>query len=91
MVQLAARVAHAVSIPLKGMNVDNVGTSDSQSFREHKIPVIDFHSLTNETFPILHSHRDTLQAANLDEYYKSYQLIAAYLAYLDEQLPLPKK
>jgi hypothetical protein len=91
LVQLAANVAHALSIPLKGMNVDNVGTSDSQSFREYKIPVIDFHSITNETFPILHSPRDTLQVANLDEYYRTYQFIAAYLAYLDQQLPLPKK
>jgi Zn-dependent M28 family amino/carboxypeptidase len=91
MVQLAANVAHAVAIPIKGMNVEKVGTSDSQSFREHRIPVIDFHSITNDTFPILHSHRDTLSAANLDEYYKSYQLITAYLAYLDQQLPLPEK
>jgi hypothetical protein len=91
LVQLAANVAHAVSSPLTGMNVDQVGTSDSQSFREHDIPVIDFHTITNETFPILHSPRDTIKAVNMDEYYRNYQLIAAYLAYLDQQLPLPKK
>ena len=91
MVQLAAQVAQATSIPLKGMNVENVGTSDSQSFRDHNLPVIDFHSITNETFAILHSPRDNLQAANLDEYYRSYQFLATYLAYLDQQLPMAKK
>ena len=68
-----------------------MGTSDSQSFRAAGVPVIDFHSLTSETFRLLHSARDNIQTADLDEYYRSYQLIAAFLAHLDTQLPLAKK
>ena len=91
MVQLVLSVAQATGIPIKGVNLEKVGTSDSQSFRAADVPVIDFHSITTQTFPVLHSWRDNLHAANLDEYYRSYQLIAAFLAHLDTQLPLAKK
>jgi Zn-dependent M28 family amino/carboxypeptidase len=91
MVQLVLSVAQATGIPIKGVNVEMVGTSDSQSFRAAGVPVIDFHSITAQTLPVLHSRRDNLQAANVDEYYRSYQLIAAFLAHLDTQLPLTKQ
>jgi hypothetical protein len=35
---------------------------------------------------LLHSHRDQIEAIHLDEYFDSYRLIQAYLAYLDEVL-----
>jgi len=40
--------------------------------------------LTNTTFPILHTARDQIEAIHIGEYYDSYRLIAAYLAYLDQ-------
>jgi hypothetical protein len=71
------------------VNVEKIGTSDSTSFRERKVPVIDFHSVTQETWPILHSSRDTLDAVQWNDYYDSYRLIAGYLAYLDRRLRPP--
>jgi hypothetical protein len=82
-----ARVAGALHIPAAGMNVDNVGDDDSHPFLDAKIPVLTIHSVTPETLSILHSSRDNLKAINPDDYYSTYRLTAAYLAYLDQALP----
>jgi Zn-dependent M28 family amino/carboxypeptidase len=76
-------VAQSVNLPLTVMNVDQVALSDSAPFRNSKIPSIDFHSVTQETWPVLHSSRDTMAAIRLPEYEKSYAFLVAYLAYLD--------
>jgi Zn-dependent M28 family amino/carboxypeptidase len=80
-------VAKALQFPVSGMNVEQVGTSDSQSFKRQKIPVIDVHSVTQETLPILHSERDVVASIDEEAYWKTYQLVSAYLVYLDRQLP----
>lgn len=80
------RVAHALQLPLDAVNVERVGSSDAQSFA-NKVPVITIHSLTQETLPILHSDRDTLDKLRLNDYYNTYRVLVAYLAYLDGALP----
>ena len=47
------------------------------------------HSITQEPLPILHSPRDRMDAIHLADYYDTYRLIAAYLAYLDVTLDPP--
>jgi hypothetical protein len=84
-----AAVAQALKLPISGVNVEEVGTSDSEQFARRKIPRIMVHSLTQKTLPILHSSRDKLTAIQLDDYYSSYHLLAAYLTYLDESLGSP--
>jgi len=79
-------VAVALKLPLGVVNVHQVGRSDSDSFQDRKVPTINIHSLTNETFPILHSRRDQIEAIQFHDYYESYLLIRAYLAYLDQVL-----
>jgi hypothetical protein len=79
-------VAAATKLPVAAMNVDKVGTADSESFARYHIPRITLHSVTSETLPILHSSRDRLDAIKMKDYYDSYRLIAAYLAYLDGAL-----
>jgi len=79
-------VAVALKLPLGVVNVHQVGRSDSDSFQDRKVPTINIHSLTNETFPILHSRRDQVEAIRFHDYYESYLLIRAYLAYLDQVL-----
>jgi Zn-dependent M28 family amino/carboxypeptidase len=79
-------VAQQFKLPLEGVNVEDVGTSDGESFAKKKIPRITIHSVTQETLPILHSARDTLDAIQPNAYYDSYRLIAAYLVYLDTKL-----
>ncbi len=81
-----AEVASSVHIPVSGMSLDKVGDDDSHPFLHAQIPVITIHSITRESWPILHSNRDNLKAVNLDQYYDSYRLTAFYLAYLDTRL-----
>jgi Peptidase family M28 len=84
-----ASVAAASKLPVSAMNVDNLGTADSESFARYHIPRITLHSVTPETWPVLHSPRDQLNAIKMSDYYDSYRLIAQYLAYLDDVLPKP--
>jgi len=79
----------ASKLPVSVMNVDNLGTADSESFARYQIPRITLHSVTEETWPLLHSSSDRLDAIRMKDYYDSYHLIAAYLAYLDEVLHKP--
>jgi hypothetical protein len=87
--QALVYIADFLKLPLKGVNVERVGSSDSASFAARKIPVITIHSFTQESFDagILHSPKDTLSAVGMDDYYQTYCLLAAYITYLD-QAPL---
>lgn len=81
-----AAVAAESKLPVSAMNVDNLGTADSESFTRYHIPRVTLHSVTSNTWAILHSPRDTLTAIRMDDYWDSYHLIAEYLAYLDDVL-----
>ena len=84
-----ASVAAASKLPVTTMNVDNLGTADSESFARYQIPRITLHSVTEQTWSILHSPFDKLAAVRMNDYYESYKLIAEYLAYLDDALKPP--
>jgi Zn-dependent M28 family amino/carboxypeptidase len=79
-------VADALGLPLTATNVEQVGSSDSVSFSKKKIPSLTVHSVTQETFKVLHSPQDKLAAINMLYYYDTYRLLAAYLVYLDSKL-----
>lgn len=82
-----AYVAKQLNMPITSVNVEGVGASaDSESFADRKIPSITIHSLTPEAWRahILHSSRDKFSAMHLDDYYQTYQLVAAYIAFLDQ-------
>ena len=79
-----AAVAGSFKLRLSVMNMRGAGRSDSDSFQEIKVPAITIHSVTTETLPILHTPRDQMDAIRLHDYYDTYLLIRAYLAYLDE-------
>lgn len=83
---LLAVVANARHLPWSVVNVHRVGRSDSDSFQDRHIPTLMIHSITNETLPILHSARDQISAIHEAQYYDTYRLLAAYLAYLDVTL-----
>jgi peptidase M28-like protein len=80
-----ASVAGALKERLTAVNVEYVGDTDSESFSERKIPRITIHSLTQQTWDehILHTSKDKLSCIRLDDYYQTYGLLAAYIAYLD--------
>jgi hypothetical protein len=79
-------IAQTLHLPLSAVNVHRVGRSDSDSFQNAGVPSVGIHSLTQETFPLLHTIRDRMDQVKLDDYYDSYKLLAAYLAFLDEKL-----
>jgi len=79
-------VAMTNKLPVATVNVENIGTTDSESFARYHIPRITLHSVTPETVQVLHSAEDRLGAIKMDDYYDSYHLIAEYLAYLDDLL-----
>jgi putative aminopeptidase FrvX len=79
-------LANSLPLPLAAVNVENAGDDDADSFRARRVPTITIHSVTTETWPILHSRLDDFSAIHEDDYYDSYRLIAAYLAYLDQSL-----
>ena len=83
-----ATLANKLNLPVKGVNVEQVGTSDAEPFSERNIPRITIHSLTQETWNarILHTSKDKLSAMQLGDYYQTYRLLAAYIAYLDQFL-----
>ena len=86
-----AYIAKQLSLPIAFVNVEQVGSTDSVQFSERKIPSITIHSLSQTTWDahILHTAKDKLSAMRLDDYYQTYRLLAAYLAYLDRAAGAP--
>jgi peptidase M28-like protein len=81
-----AGIAKSSQIELRGANVDRVGDDDTRPFLTCGIPVITIHSVTTETFGILHSSGDTFKVVNMTYYDDAYRLVALYLAFLDRTL-----
>lgn len=86
LVSALAAVANALKLPASEMDVEAVGSSDSESFAGKHIPRITIHSVTQKTLHILHSDDDNLKQLQPDDYYDTYRLVSGYLAYLDETL-----
>ena len=84
-------IAKQLNLPVDGVNVEEVGSTDSEQFAQRKIPSITIHSLTQKTWnaQILHTSKDKFSAMRLDDYYQSYTLIAAYVAFLDQVAGTP--
>jgi putative aminopeptidase FrvX len=78
-------IAKQLGLPVKGVDVDQIGSTDSVQFAARKIPSITIHSLTQQTWNarILHTSKDKISVMQLDDYYQTYALISAYLAFLD--------
>jgi hypothetical protein len=77
------RVVNALHIPAAGVNVERVGDDDSHPFRDVHIPTLTIHSITQETYPILHTSKDRVSAIHPDDYYAAYRVAATLLAFLD--------
>ena len=86
-----AYIAKQLNVPVTGVNVEQVGSTDAEQFSEHNIPRITIHSLTQETWNahIIHTSKDKHSAIRLDDYYQTYRLLAAYLAFLDQLASVP--
>lgn len=85
------QVAASLKLPLAWVNFDQEGDDDSEPFTQRRIPTLVVHSVTPETFSILHTFRDSPAAVKFSDYYDSYRLLAAYLAYIDTRLDRPTR
>lgn len=86
LVNSIAVVAKAMKLPIARMDVDGVGESDEESFIRKKLCTLTVHTLTPQTLHVLHRPDDNPSAVQFSDYYQTYQLLAAYLAFLDTQL-----
>jgi len=87
LVDATAKVAAAMKLDLRGVNVEKVGTTDSQPFLESHIPVLCLHSVTQETWPVINGSRDVWSAVSWKDYYDTHKLVSALLRYFDQTLP----
>lgn len=87
LVAAAARVADALRLDFGGVNVDGVGTTDSEPFKDAHIPVLTLHSVTQETWKVINGDRDVWKAVSWKDYYDTHRLVSALLVYLDKMLP----
>ena len=76
-------VAGSLKLPVGEVDVEEMATTDSESFAARRIPRMTIHSLTQEKLSVLHSSEDTFEELRPDDYYDTYHLMEAYLAYLD--------
>ena len=83
---IAFSLARKLEIPVRAVNVDAVGMSDGSNFAKKKVRTVEFHSLDNTNFKVLHSILDTMDAFRSKEYSEAYRLLAFYLAQLDHYL-----
>ena len=70
---MLAAIGKQLKLPVSAVNVEHVGSTDSEQFAARKIPSITIHTLTQETWNahILHSVKDKMSAIRLDDYYQS--------------------
>ncbi|MBL8210293.1 MAG: M28 family peptidase [Bryobacterales bacterium] len=85
--QAAWELAKAMQLSFQGVNVDNVGSTDSMTFHKAGIPVLSLHSVTKETWGLINSPKDVRESLSWNDYYDTHRLISAILVRLDEGLP----
>jgi len=90
LLSLFTGVAKAIGVPVAGSNVDDLGDDDSHPFLSANIPVLTMHSITQETFEVLHSPYDQVKAIQPNYYYAAYRMAAAFLSTLDTALETPR-
>jgi acetylornithine deacetylase/succinyl-diaminopimelate desuccinylase-like protein len=83
---LAAVVAKSLQIEISVMDVDAVGDSDSHPFVDKKVPVIDFHSLDQKSWRLLHTDKDVLSAVDRERYRETDRFLAVFVGILDQRM-----
>lgn len=72
LMDLAAEVSEEMKIPFAKAGIE-MASSDSQSFRERKIPAITMHGLSSKWLDYLHKSSDKLENLNLQSVYIGYR------------------
>ncbi|MDX2180529.1 MAG: M28 family peptidase [Bryobacteraceae bacterium] len=87
LIQLAARLAGGMQLEFSGVNVDDVGTTDSMTFHQAKIPTLSLHSITPSNWKIINASTDVWANLSWKDYYDSHRFVSALLSLLDSELP----
>jgi hypothetical protein len=79
-------IARSLNAPISRVDLELAVSTDSEQFAARKIPCITIHSLTQKLWDagIIFSSNDKISAMRLDDYYQTYELLAAYLTFLDK-------
>ncbi len=80
-------VSRTTMLPVDVMPPDKLGKSDAEPFARRGIPALTIHSVSPSNYRIRRDERDIVEAIRENEYYETYALAAAYLAFLDANLP----
>ncbi|MBO0911733.1 MAG: M28 family peptidase [Acidobacteria bacterium] len=82
-------LASQLGFKAQAINVERVGSTDSEQFAARKIASITVHSLTQQAFDrrAIHSYNDKLSSIQRGDYYNTFRLLSVYLAYLDGLSP----
>ena len=78
-------VARSNHLPLTDFDPGDA-EDDSEPFIRRKIPTLMIHSVTNETWHVLHSADDNVHAVKFSDYYDTYRLLADFLATIDAKI-----
>jgi Zn-dependent M28 family amino/carboxypeptidase len=79
----AVQLSNALQLPIRAVNADKVGMTDSFPFKDKKVKTIDFHSLMQDTLGYLHTIDDQVSKMNIADYLATYKFLAAYLTLID--------
>lgn len=83
LVNMFARVAASMKVPLTATEAEQGEAKDSFPFSGKRIPSIEIHSLGLDQTNVPNSEKDTMAAVNLDDYKATARVISGFLAFLD--------
>jgi Iap family predicted aminopeptidase len=86
LMRAAAVLAQSMKLDFAGVNLDNVGSTDSVTFHKAGIPVLSLHSVTGETWHLINSKHDVWATLKWKDYYDTHRFVSALLCYLDQKL-----
>lgn len=81
---LTLAVAEGLELPAQTVRLDET-VGDWQPFHRAGVPVLQFFSLSERTLSLLHTYRDNEKLVDPRRLQEAFQVIAATIAYLDDQ------
>jgi len=86
LLSLLKGAASAIMLPVDPLKPKQLGKTDAGAFANRKIPSLVIHSVSPYNFETRRGPGDSLEAVKPNEYFESYMLTAAFLAFADLKL-----
>jgi hypothetical protein len=81
---LAEETSKELKLPFAKASINNA-SSDSQSFRNQKVPAVSIHGMTDKWQQYLHTTRDKVENVNPQSVYLGYRFALNFLAKIEEK------